>query len=120
MGGGTSNAGSTGGGGTGAASGDATWLHTHFDSQLWQNPGGDFDSQLSAVTIVGNLGAYTWGPTDQMVVDVQRWLDDPSENFGWILVGDESRDRTTKLFASTQNSDTAERPMLRVEYTTGG
>jgi hypothetical protein len=55
-----------------------------------------------------------------MVIDVQRWLDEPSENFGWILRGDETRSATAKRFASIQISDTASRPVLKVEFTAGG
>ena len=117
---GASDASANEGSGTDAAEGDATWRHTRFDSSLWNSLGGDFDAQASGVTIVGDVGAYTWESTDQMVIDVQRWLDEPSENFGWILLGDEGSSRTTKRFASTQIMNLAKRPILRLEFTTGG
>ncbi|MCH8222016.1 MAG: DNRLRE domain-containing protein [Chloroflexi bacterium] len=117
---GTSDAPGNEGAGTDSTDGDATWLHSQFDSKLWTNSGGDFSPQSSAETTVGGAGAYTWESTDQMVIDVQRWLDDPSENFGWILLGDETRGATAKRFASTQTNDTAKRPILRLEFTRGG
>ncbi|MFB3132885.1 MAG: hypothetical protein ACE10K_10235 [Rhodothermales bacterium] len=49
------------GAGTAAATDDATWIHTFFDTGLWQNPGGDFDSTASASVLVGGEDAYTWG-----------------------------------------------------------
>ncbi len=114
---GTSDASGNEGGGAGSTDGDATWLHSRFDSSLWGNSGGDFSAQPSGVTSVGSVGKYTWESTDQMVIDVQRWLDDPSENFGWILLGDETRGSTAKRFASTQISDTGSRPLLKVGFT---
>ena len=117
---GASDASANEGSGTDAAEGDATWRHTRFDSSFWNNSGGDFSAQPSGETIVGGVGAYTWESTDQMVIDVQRWLDNPSENFGWILLGDETRSTTAKRFASTQISVTASRPILRLEFTSDG
>ena len=117
---GASDASANEGSGTDAAEGDATWRHTRFDSSLWNSLGGDFSAQASGLTIVGDVGAYTWESTDQMVIDVQRWLDEPSENFGWILLGDEGSSRTTKRFASTQIMNLAKRPILRLEFITGG
>ena len=37
-----------------------------------------------------------------MLADVQKWLDDPSSNFGWLLLGDETKSRTTKRFDSSE------------------
>ena len=117
---GLSDASGNEGGGAGSTDGDATWLHSQFDSSFWNNSGGDFSPQPSGETIVGGVGAYTWESTDQMVIDAQRWLDNPSENFGWILLGDETRSTTAKRFASTQISVTASRPILRLEFTSDG
>ena len=117
---GLSDASGNEGRGAGSAEGDATWLHSQFDSSFWNNSGGDFSPQPSGETIVGGVGAYTWESTDQMVIDAQRWLDNPSENFGWILLGDETRSTTAKRFASTQISVTASRPILRLEFTSDG
>ena len=81
------------GAGTAAATDDATWIHTFFDTGLWQNPGGDFDSTASASVLVGGEDAYTWGSTPAMAADVQAWLDAPEENFGWVLIGDRHLDQ---------------------------
>ena len=113
---GASDAPANEGAGTDAATGDATWLHTFFDSTLWQTPGGDFDSIASATVLVGGEAAYTWGSTDTMVADVQGWLDAPEKNFGWMLIGDEADIITTKRFESRENPDTTARPVLRLFY----
>ncbi len=83
---GTSNAPGEGGSGTAATSGDATWIHSFYASNLWTTPGGDFVVTASATTTVGSAGFYTWGTTTDMVADVQAWLDTPAANFGWLLL----------------------------------
>ena len=95
---GASDASANEGGGTGAASGDATWIHTRFDSETWQTPGGDFSTAASASTTVVGAGKYAWDSTNTMVTDVQGWLDDPSTNFGWLLLGNEDESQTAKRF----------------------
>ncbi len=103
------------GGGTAALDGDATWLHTFFPSQFWNTVGGDFVAAPSVVTTVDQVGPYTWA-SGEMVADVQGWLDDPPSNLGWMLVGDESTQATTKKFDSRDTADPALRPALTIEF----
>jgi hypothetical protein len=77
-----------------ATAGDATWVHTFYDTQFWTTSGGDYVGTASATTSVGGQGTYIWGSTSGMVADVQSWLDNPAQNFGWILVGNESQNET--------------------------
>ena len=77
------------GGGAPAAVGDATWLHTFFATDFWATPGGDFAGMPSAVTSVDQIGFYSWGTTSGMEADVQAWVDDGSQNNGWVVVGNE-------------------------------
>lgn len=110
---GTENpAGPNEGDGAQATSGDATWIHTFFDTQFWDSAGGDFAGDESASTAVTN-GSQTWGSTDQLVADVQAWVDDPSSNFGWILIGNEDTIATAKRFDSRTGTTP---PQLTVEY----
>ena len=113
---GSSNAGGNEGSGASAQPGDATWIHTTFDSALWNAQGGDFSASASAT--VGGIGDYTWRSNAQMVADVQAWLDDPSTNFGWLLKGNEDMQPTAKRFDSPQNGTAGNRPELLVEYST--
>lgn len=109
--------------GANAQAGDATWLHTFFNSSTWTNPGGDFVLTPSATASVGDKFLfYTW--TGQgLLSDVQTWLNTPGENFGWILIGDESTNKTAKRFDSRERfeTDTATglptSPLLTIEYT---
>jgi spore coat protein A len=99
--------------------GDATWQHTFYDTQFWTTPGGDYVGTASATASVGGQGDYTWGSTSGMVADVQAWLDSPSQNFGWILIGDETQNETAKQFATRENNDSGGTyvPELIVNYT---
>lgn len=107
------------GGGQGAPSqpGDATWIHTFFDDQFWDKPGGDFASLAGAVKSVGDVGFYTWNSTTDLVADVQGWLDNPAGDFGWLLRGDEDNDQTSKRFDTRENSESDFRPVLKIDFT---
>ncbi len=108
------------GGGQGAPAepGDATWLHTFWPNKFWQNTGGDFVAAVSATTDVGFPGSYTWDSTALLVADVQAWLNDPSSNFGWVVLGDESVPGTAKRFDSSEHLNPANRPVLTIQYMT--
>ncbi len=108
---------STGGMGAPATPGDATWIHTFYDTLFWVTPGGDFSTTVSASRSVGAIGFYVWGSTSQMVADVQGWLDNPSGNFGWLALGNESMSQTTKRFETRENPVPANRPILSVFWT---
>ena len=107
---------SQGGAGAPATSDDATWLHAFFDYATWTSPGGDFLLRPSAAISVGDVGSYTWS-SDQMAADVQEWLDNPPGNFGWLLLGNEAQNQTTKRFDSKENTDPADRPVLNIRFT---
>jgi len=106
----------TPGQGAPAQIGDATWEHTFFDDQFWTTPGGDFDTTASASASIGGIGFYTWESTPGLTTDVQNWLDDPSSNFGWILIGDESTSMTAKRFDSRENVTVTNRPVLTIDF----
>jgi len=103
------------GGGAPAATGDATWRSRFFDTDAWSAAGGDFVPAPSASRVVDDLGEYGWR-SNEMRDDVQGWLDSPSSNFGWILVGDESGPQTAKRFDSLQRTVAASRPALAIYY----
>jgi hypothetical protein len=52
-----------------------------------------------------------------MLADIQMWLNQPSTNFGWEIIGDELGGETTKRFASRELLNLADRPALTISYT---
>jgi hypothetical protein len=107
------------GGGVQAERNDATWTTRFYQvGPDWTTPGGDFADLASAVTSVSGTGrAYTWSGAG-LVADVQRWLDNPDTNAGWLLKAvDESATGRAKRFASREETIASRRPKLLIEYT---
>jgi hypothetical protein len=113
---GTSQASGEEGMGAPATPNDATWRHRFYDTIFWTAEGGDFSGTVSASQSVGDVGVYTWSSA-QMVADVQAWLDNPSTNFGWLVLGDESEIETSKRFDTRESTDP---PVLTIEYRAPG
>ena len=110
---GASDASGEEGSGAEAAPGDATWVHTFFDTTAWGTLGGDFLSTASGTALVGDFGSYGWS-SGGMVADIQSWLNDPSRNFGWALIGNEGSNQTAKRFDSKDGG--GPHPVLEVVY----
>lgn len=112
-------------GGRGAPSqaGDATWIHTFFNQQFWNTPGGDFTSAPSASVFVDGIGLKEWASSGAgnsgLIADVQSWVNNPSMNHGWLV-----RDALETLgvasarqWASREYAVESWRPTIFVEYT---
>jgi len=120
---GTSDAG-TGGAGTQATPGDATWAFRFFGNLTagipqvpWNTLGGDFNPIPSASTNVGGAGTYTFVSTAELRNDVSSWVNNPSTNFGWILVGPEGPEsQKAKRIISRESPSVAERLNLTIEF----
>lgn len=106
------------GAGVPAEPGDVTWLHTRFDwdaPEFWGTPGGDFVEEPSGTAIVYGNGFYDW--TDAgLTADVQAWAQQPDDNFGWEILGEEGLPQTTKRFDSRSNPNESFRPQLLVDF----
>ena len=111
---GSSDAEQNEGKGIASTPGDATWVHRFFNTETWEEAGGDFSEAASASTEVSDLGPYIWA-SPEMMADVQSWVDNPDSNFGWVLIGDESANQTTKRFNSMENRIQPSRPVLTIE-----
>lgn len=111
-----SDAGANEGTGAPASPGDATWRYRFYDDTGWANLGGDFVSAASATTNVASVEYYNWSSA-QMVADVQYWLDNPDEQHGWLIKGNEAASRTAKRFDSNDNPVNDFRPLLKITYT---
>lgn len=114
---GTSDAGGQEGGGAPSTPGDATWIHSSFDSTFWSASGGDFAGSPSATTTFGGNTDTTevFGSTPDLVSDVQDWLDNGG-NYGWVLIGNEVSSNTAYQFHS-RTSSLGAGPVLEVTYT---
>lgn len=115
------------GGGQGAGApagpGDATWRYRFYPAMPWSAEGGDFVAAPSATLFVGASSQwYAWisrsleqgGPNRPLLDDVRRWLADPGQNHGWVLIGDETADSNAKRFQGGEN--TASPPRLIVLF----
>ncbi len=93
---------------------DATWTNTFYPTQNWKTPGGDFSSTVSGSAVFGaDYTNSTFNSTSQMVADVQSWLNNPSTNFGWLMLGDETQN-SGKMIGSMHSSSP---PTLTIDYT---
>lgn len=102
--------------GTTAVAGDTTWIYRVFPTMTWTNPGGSFTGLSSATTAVGDAGLYSWSGAG-MISDVQGWLNNPANNFGWAMTGGETANNTAKRFDSRQALPGGVVPVLIVDYT---
>ena len=106
-----------GGMGVPAMNGDATWLHTAFSTATWTTPGGDFQATPTATTSVGDSGTVASWTSPTLIADVQSWINDGTNNFGWILVGEEGTQKTARRFSSREGIAT---PVLEVTVAAPG
>ena len=92
-----------GGQGTGGAalSGDSTWLHRDFPTQLWTNPGGDFASPSFTMDVQA-VGLSSSGFQPGLTSDVQSWIDSPASNYGWLFKGDEGLSGTARRLVARE------------------
>jgi glucose/arabinose dehydrogenase len=102
-----------------ASNDESTWIDRISGTASWAQPGGltEAASQPSASTPVGSIigAVVTWtGPN--MVADAQSWLDNPAQNFGWMLrSAAEGTHYTARAFFARENS--TGRPTLQVGFT---
>ena len=103
-----------------ASAGETTWNQREQGSSQWTSPGAAADAEAaeSASASVGQAlnSTQTWsGPG--MVNDVQFWLANPGQNFGWLMRSqNETSLRTVRGFGSREGG-AAGAPILIVNYT---
>lgn len=114
-----------GGLGAPAETGDATWTDNFFNESEWQTPGGDFVVAPSASLAVARWDSVTPEnnfyvfASDGMRADVDFWLKNPEQNYGWILIGNETRSRSARRWDSSESATAGLRPQLSITGTVG-
>lgn len=116
---GFSNASANEGAGTTATTGDATWTHALYDAEAWTSPGGDFDATPTASTAVGAINVHYAWTSSQMAAEVQGWLNDPTQNFGWLVLTEADAGGEVKRFNSRNNALATTRPILEIDFDSG-
>ncbi|GAI31266.1 unnamed protein product [marine sediment metagenome] len=97
----------------------ATW-NKYDGINDWQSPGAEgADDRGTTVlgTMPGTAGSHTVTLNSSGIALVQNWVNNPDTNYGVILRG--SSTAGTRYFSS-ENSDTANRPKLTIEYIPAG
>jgi spore coat protein A len=105
------------GSGAPATPGDATWTYRFYDTTLWVPSGGDYVATASGTTSVNNQNQYYNWSSAGMAADVAAWVNSPGTNYGWIIIGNEITNQSTKRFESRQSTNASYRPALTVDYT---
>lgn len=101
-----------------ATSGDTTWHYSKYPTTSWFADGGSYAGVSASINVPSIQDEfYTWGSTSWMVTNVQDWLDTPSSNYGWAVLGDEGNAGYIKQFSSRENENNTRRPELTVFYT---
>jgi hypothetical protein len=96
---------------------DATWTFSKFNTDRWVKKGGDFAFTVSDTATV-TLGKDAIFSSLGITEDVRFWLQEPTKNFGWIFIGDETNTQSSVKFASKDNTDNSLWPKLKIYYHT--
>jgi hypothetical protein len=100
------------------STGDVTWNFSFFNTENWQIEGGNFINTPSATQPMSSSGPITWSSSN-LIADVQSWVDNPEQNFGWILLVEESAFGAATIFGSRENNSTGSRPKLTIDFSSG-
>ncbi len=105
-----------------ATTNEANWIYRFaFTTNTWSVPGGQSGVDFSSVSsgeqyFYGpNFSPYTIESNPQLTADIQRWLQQPTNNFGWMFLSQsEELNFTARRFSSREDVHRA--PILMVEY----
>ena len=111
------DAGEPGGLGASAMPGDATWVQSFHQQTSWAQNGGDYAAAQTMAVVGEAVGSVATFTSAAMAVDVQFWLENPAQNFGWLIRGNESSLQNARRYSSSE-AQSAESPTLTIEYTT--
>jgi hypothetical protein len=84
-------------------------------------PGGqaglDYVAVPVAITPVFDVDGYQFGPTPGLTGDVQFWLENPGQNFGWMLIcQQENLQFTARRYGSREAVPSFNVPRLLIDF----
>jgi hypothetical protein len=104
-----------------ATPGEATWLCSLSPTNAWTAPGAaqgaDYSEVESSFQFIYGVGQspYRFESTPELAADVQGWVNQPRDNFGWMLrCDDEATIFTARRFGSREDPDAP--PRLEIDY----
>jgi hypothetical protein len=112
-----SNASANEGAGAPAQASDATWSVAFFGTpaSAWSVAGGDFAPVSNGSQ--ASLGLQQVSVSSpQLIADVQSWINNPAQNFGWMLRGEEHTNGSARRLASKEPVNNNDRPKLIVSF----
>ena len=104
-----------------AADGESAWAYRFAIDTPWSTPGGrsgvEFVAAPSSTTFVYGLGdPVLFESTAEIAADVQLWLDNPNQNFGWMFMTETEQVRkSARSFASREDPNGG--PLLLIDFT---
>lgn len=100
-----------------AGIGDTTWTMRDFGAASpWMTPGGDLALEHSIDGGLAIPGATYLAVGAQGLRDIESWLAQPAQNFGWCVIGDEGTPSSARRLDSRQSTTAAARPFLQISY----
>jgi hypothetical protein len=105
-----------------ALPGEANWNFRFAASAPWAAPGGlagvDFASPFSSDTFIYgvNFSPYSFETTQRLVDDVQLWLDQPGQNYGWMLLTQAENENFSARRVGARE-DPLQAPRLMIDFT---
>lgn len=111
---GAKGAGAVTGTGSPATDSEATWNARFFGQSLWATAGGEFVPEvLASAPVAGDAIAFSGG---DLAADVQRWVNEPESNFGWLIKDQfEGTATTARRIGSREHPTAAPRLILQVQ-----
>eukprot|EP00045_Choanoeca_perplexa_P015130 m.183851 g.183851 ORF g.183851 m.183851 type:complete len:960 (+) comp16898_c0_seq2:164-3043(+) len=106
-----------------ASAGDSTWIESVFGDTAWTTAGGDYVSTAASTEPIDGTSTTPGVPTESdyeftgLAAMLQHWTDNPTEDYGMILIGDESGLGSARRFVSREGTEHAQRPHLIIDYT---
>ncbi len=103
--------------GAAATAGESTWTARQLGTSTWTTPGAADDAagtSSASVPVDSTLNAFYAFGGPGTVSDVQFWLTNAAQNFGWLLRSRDEVGKTVRGFGSRESG--ADAPKLEVGY----